>query len=70
MQIDITYLQNTVSSLPTGFVADVNYVVNYFDSLFTNNVTLNIQVGLSKFGIGYPWRESRRANTSMKAIVP
>ena len=51
MQIDVTYLQN-VNNLPTGFVADVNYVVNYFDSLFTNNVTLNIDVGYENLGSG------------------
>lgn len=34
-----------VSSLPTGFVSAVNYVVNYFDQLFTNPVTVNIAVG-------------------------
>ena len=31
--------------MPAGFVAAVNYVVNYFDSLFTNNVTITIDVG-------------------------
>ena len=34
-----------ISSLPTGFVSAVNYVVNYFDSLFTNNITVTIDVG-------------------------
>jgi hypothetical protein len=31
--------------LPAGFVAAVNYVVSYFDSLFTNNTNLTIDVG-------------------------
>ncbi len=44
MQIDVTYDQ-TVSSLPAGFVTAINYVVNYYDTLFTNNVTINIDVG-------------------------
>ena len=34
-----------VGSLPAGFVSAVNYVVNYFDQLFTNPVTVNIAVG-------------------------
>ena len=44
MQIDVTFDQNT-SSLPTGFVSAVNYVVNYLDNLFTNNCTINVCVG-------------------------
>src|SRR5450631_3406249 len=44
MQINVTWDQS-VGSLPTGFVSAVNYVVNYFDSLFTNNATININVG-------------------------
>ena len=44
MQINVSFDQSA-SSLPTGFVAAINYVVNYFDSLFTNNVTISIDVG-------------------------
>ena len=44
MQINVSFDQNQ-SSLPSGFVTAVNYVVSYFDTLFTNNVTLNIHVG-------------------------
>ena len=44
MQINVTFDQS-ISSLPAGFVAAINYVVNYFDSLFTNNLTINIDVG-------------------------
>ncbi len=44
MQINVTYDQN-VDSLPTGFVTAVNYVVSYFDSLFTNPITIDINVG-------------------------
>jgi len=36
------------SSLPSGFVAAVDYVVSYFDSLFSNNVTLTIDVGFGE----------------------
>src|SRR6516165_1945348 len=44
MQINITFDQN-IATLPAGFVAGVDYVANYFDSLFTNPVTVNIRVG-------------------------
>jgi large repetitive protein len=44
MQLNVTFDQ-AIGSLPTGFVSAVNYVVNYFDSLFTNNCTININVG-------------------------
>jgi hypothetical protein len=44
MQINVTFDQN-VASLPAGFVAAVNYVVNYFDSAFANPVTINLNVG-------------------------
>ena len=44
MQINVSYDQS-VSSLPAGLVSAVSYVVNYFDSLFTNPVTVNIDLG-------------------------
>ena len=44
MQISVQFDQNT-ANLPAGFVAAVNYVASYFDSLFTNSVTLTIAVG-------------------------
>jgi hypothetical protein len=44
MQINISFDQ-ALSSLPSGFVSAVNYVINYFDSTFTNPVTVNIRVG-------------------------
>jgi FG-GAP-like repeat len=44
VQITAQFDQNP-SSLPSGFVAAVDYVVSYFDSLFTNNVALTIAVG-------------------------
>src|ERR1019366_10588146 len=49
MQINVTWDQS-VSGLPTGFVSAVNYVVNYFDTLFTNNATINIDVGYGEVG--------------------
>jgi serralysin len=44
MQLNVTFDQNP-ATLPAGFVAAINYVVNYFDSTFTNPVTVNIHVG-------------------------
>jgi hypothetical protein len=44
MQINVTFDQS-LSSLPAGFVSAIYYVINYFDSIFTNNVTVNIDVG-------------------------
>ena len=44
MQINVTFDQNP-ATLPSGFVAAVDYVVNYFESTFTNPVTVNIHVG-------------------------
>src|SRR5664280_873417 len=49
MQINVAWDQS-VGSLPTGFVSAVNYVVNYFDTLFTNNATININVGYGEVG--------------------
>ena len=49
MQINVSFDQAT-STLPTGFVSAVNYVVNYFDNLFTNNCTINICVGYGEVG--------------------
>src|SRR5664279_5120011 len=44
MQIDVNFDQSG-SSLPTGFVTAVNYAINYIDSLFTNPITISINVG-------------------------
>jgi hypothetical protein len=45
MQINVSFDQPQ-NTLPAGFVDDVNYVVNLYDSLFaSSNVTLNIHVG-------------------------
>jgi hypothetical protein len=44
MEIDVSFDQN-IDTLPSGFVAAIDYVVGYFDSLFTNPVTINIHVG-------------------------
>jgi NAD(P)-dependent dehydrogenase (short-subunit alcohol dehydrogenase family) len=47
LQINVTFDQNQ-NSLPAGFVAAVNFVVNYYDNLFTNNTTINIHVGFGE----------------------
>ena len=44
MNINVSFDQNT-ARLPSGFVSAVDYVAGYFDSLFTNPVTINIDVG-------------------------
>ena len=45
MNINVIYGQGAANNAaPAGFYTAVNYVVNYFDSLFTNNVTVNINV--------------------------
>ena len=44
MQINVTF-DSSVANAPTGFVAAINYVVSYYDSLFTNNVTIDLNVG-------------------------
>ncbi len=43
MNINVSFDQNT-ARLPSGFVAAVDYVAGFFDSLFTNPVTINIDV--------------------------
>jgi VCBS repeat-containing protein len=42
--INVTYDQSQ-SSLPAGFVSAINYVVNYYESIFTSPITVNIDVG-------------------------
>ncbi len=49
MQINVNFDQ-AISSLPTGFVSAVDYVVNYFDTLFTNAATITLQVGWGEVG--------------------
>src|SRR6516162_1042765 len=51
MQINVTF-DPSVNQAPAGFIPAVDYVVNYFDSLFTNNVTINIDVLYQNLGSG------------------
>src|SRR6516165_8481744 len=55
MRINITFDQS-VGSLPSRFVTAVDYVVNYFDSMFTNPVAINIDVGYGEIA-GQPLGE-------------
>jgi hypothetical protein len=43
VNINVIYGEGAANdAAPSGFYTALNYVVNYFDQLFTNNVTLNI----------------------------
>jgi hypothetical protein len=44
MNINLIYDSST-SNAPAGFAAAMNYVVTFFDTVFTNPVTINIAVG-------------------------
>jgi len=44
LTINITYEQ-PLSSLPTGFTSAVNTAVQFFESQFTNPMTINIEIG-------------------------
>src|SRR5450755_1388680 len=44
MQIIVTY-DSSADSAPAAFKTDVQYAVNFLEAAFTNNVTLNINVG-------------------------
>ena len=71
MQINISFDQNQ-SSLPAGFVAAVNYVVNYFDSVFTNAVTVNIHVAYGEIAgqrLGAGARETYIDSYSYSQVV-
>ncbi len=39
MNLNISYSSNTLTNASAAFFSAVNYVVNAFDSLFTNAVT-------------------------------
>lgn len=49
----VTSFDQPISSLPAGFVSAVNYVVDYYDKLFTNPITMNIAVGYGEI-LGTP----------------
>src|SRR5262249_44239952 len=49
MIINVTY-DSSVSSAPAGFTTTVNAVVQYFQSQFTDPITINISVGYGEVG--------------------
>ena len=55
---NITY-DSSVSSAPAGFTAAIADVVNYYTSVFSDPVTINIDVGWGE--VGGHWRQARSA---------
>ncbi len=49
MQINVTYDPSTAAGAPAGFFSAVQYVVNLFDTTFTNNASINIEFGYGDF---------------------
>jgi hypothetical protein len=49
MNLNISYDSATQGSAPSSFFSAVNYVVGLFDATFTNNATVNIEVGYGAF---------------------
>src|SRR5205085_9257492 len=49
MNLNISYSSNTLTNAPAAFFSAVNYVREIFDSLFTNNVTVNVEIGYGRF---------------------
>jgi len=49
MNLNITYDTETLNSAPSAFFSTLNYVASLFDSTFTNNTTVNIEIGYGHF---------------------
>jgi hypothetical protein len=49
MNLNISYDANTLKNAPSAFFSDVSYVANLFDTTFTSNATINIEVGYGNF---------------------
>jgi VCBS repeat protein len=49
MNLNVSYDASTLRSAPSAFFSAVNYVVNLFDSTFTANATINIEIGYGNF---------------------
>jgi hypothetical protein len=49
MNLNISYDAATQGSAPSAFFGAVNYVVGLFDATFTNNATINIEIGYGTF---------------------
>jgi hypothetical protein len=52
MQINVTYSTVNQTAYPAGFQAAINLIVQYFDHVITNNITVNIQVGFGTYDNG------------------
>jgi hypothetical protein len=54
LSININY-DSSVGNAPAAFRAAINYVVNFFESIFTNPITINIDVGFGEVdGLSLP----------------
>src|SRR5256714_6426739 len=64
MNLNISY--GSTSGAPAAFFSAVNYVVGLFDAIFTNNATVNIEIGYGTFpsdgSTVPPLAESQQAN--------
>jgi hypothetical protein len=64
MNLNIIY--GSTSGAPGAFFSAVNYVVGLFDATFTNNATVNIEIGYGTFpsdgSTVPPLAESQQAN--------
>ena len=64
MNLNISY--GSTSGAPAAFFSAVNYVVGLFDAIFTNNATVNIEIGYGTFpsdgSTVPPLAESQHAN--------
>ena len=64
MNLNISY--GSTSGAPAAFFSAVNYVVGLFDATFTNNATVNIEIGYGAFPFDGstvpPLAESQQAN--------
>ena len=49
MNLNVSYDSATQGSAPSSFFSAVNYVVGLFDATFTNNATVNIEIGYGIF---------------------
>jgi hypothetical protein len=49
MNLNISYDSNTLNNAPAAFFSAVNYVRDLLDGLFTNNVTVNVELGYGRF---------------------
>jgi hypothetical protein len=68
MNLNVSFDQS-VSSLPAGFVNAVDYVVNLYDQLFTNNVTVNIDVGYGEIdGMAIPAGDLSESDSNLFAF--